>query len=109
MLMLDRLALYELVWTRPLRDIAQRHDLNPVRLAGMCDEYDVPRPPAGYWQKRQYGKTVEKPPLECRHFSFKEIVIVPCKGNKGSAMDHPTSFNKKAKYVHARNLHGQGT
>ncbi len=58
-----RAELYELVWSRPLKLIAEAHGLDAIRLARACDEYEIARPLAGHWQKLEHGKTVVKPPL----------------------------------------------
>lgn len=76
MLRLSRSELYELVWENPLNRIAAAYRVDAIGLAKTCDEYDVPRPPPGYWQKLEYGKPVQQPPLDSGDFAFDEVVIV---------------------------------
>lgn len=78
---LTRAKLYELVWSKPLKMIAEEYDLDKVRLAKSCDAYEVVRPPAGYWQKLAYGKSVSRPPLSNRKFGPEDIPkLKPRKG-----------------------------
>ncbi|WLE00436.1 hypothetical protein PX860_26415 (plasmid) [Agrobacterium leguminum] len=70
---LTRARLYNLVWTKPLRTIAQEYSLDPIHLAKACDAYDVARPPAGYWQKMEHGKSVQRPPLSNETFGPEDI------------------------------------
>lgn len=64
MVTFTRSQLYELLWSKPIKAIAAEYDVNPVRLAIICDEQNIARPPVGYWQKIEHGKLVEKPQLE---------------------------------------------
>lgn len=56
--------------------IAAAYAVDAIRLANTCDEYDIPRPPLGYWQKLQYGKPVERPTLGNGRFPMSESVVV---------------------------------
>ena len=60
---LSRDELYELVWTTPMVKLAEQFGLTDQGLAKKCKKHDIPRPPAGYWAKLEYGKSVEKTPL----------------------------------------------
>jgi hypothetical protein len=55
--------LYELVWKEPMTKVAPRFGLANVGLAKACKRYDIPRPPVGYWAKKEYGKAPEPTPL----------------------------------------------
>lgn len=59
-----------------MKRIAAVYAVDAIRLANTCDQYDIPRPPPGYWQKLQYGKLVEKPALGNVSFPADEIVVV---------------------------------
>lgn len=60
---LTREELYDLVWSTPMRTIAQRYGLSDQGLAKKCKKHGIPRPPVGYWAKVAHGKKVSKPPL----------------------------------------------
>jgi len=46
-----------------MTEIAKHYGVRDLQIAKACDLYDVARPPAGYWQKLAYDKTVEKADL----------------------------------------------
>lgn len=51
-----RKDLYELVWSEPMRRLATRYGISDVGLAKICRKHDIPRPPRGYWAKKEFGK-----------------------------------------------------
>jgi hypothetical protein len=48
---LTRQELYDLVWSRPIREIAKDFGISDVAVAKHCRKHDIPRPGVGYWQK----------------------------------------------------------
>jgi hypothetical protein len=46
-----------------MRNLAREYDLSDVSLAKVCEAYDIPRPPVGYWAKKEHGKAPSPPPL----------------------------------------------
>lgn len=63
---ITREELYERVWATPMRRPCTEFDLSDVGLAKVCKVNDIPRPPAGYWAKREHGKALARPPLPNR-------------------------------------------
>ena len=53
---LTRKELYDLVWSEPMMRLARRYGLSDSGLAKICRKSDIPRPPRGYWAKKQVGK-----------------------------------------------------
>lgn len=62
-LTLTRQQLYDLVWSKPVRDVAKDFGMSDVALAKRCRAVRVPIPPRGYWAKVAAGKTPRKTPL----------------------------------------------
>jgi len=60
---MSRQALYEQVWTTPMRKLAAAYGLSDVGLAKICDRHDIPRPPRGYWIQKEFGRNPEPSPL----------------------------------------------
>jgi hypothetical protein len=60
---LKRSELYELVWQQPMARLAQTFAISDVGLAKICRKHDIPRPPRGYWAKKQFGQEPPKSPL----------------------------------------------
>lgn len=56
--MLTREELYELVWAIPMRHLAERFGVSDVGLAKICERHQIPRPPQGYWVRKEHGKAV---------------------------------------------------
>ncbi|MFK0204737.1 hypothetical protein [Agrobacterium sp. NPDC090283] len=59
-----------------MKQIAEDFGFNAIRLAKACDDYEIARPPAGYWQKLEYGKAIVKPPLSVDRFGPDAIASV---------------------------------
>lgn len=76
MLRLSRAQLYEMVWSRPMTEIARKHGVRDLRIAQVCDLHDIARPSAGYWQKLDHGKAVEKESLINDTFPADYIVTI---------------------------------
>ena len=60
---LSRTELYEKVWTEPISKLAPRYGLSDVGLAKICKRNKIPRPPRGYWAKKQFGNAPRRTPL----------------------------------------------
>ncbi|WP_274627571.1 SH3 domain-containing protein [Arvimicrobium flavum] len=71
---LSREELYQLVWARPVRDIASEHGVSDVGFAKMCRKHSIPLPPRGYWAKVGSGAKASVEPLPVRGFGMPEIV-----------------------------------
>lgn len=60
---LSRTELYEKIWTEPIAKLAPRYGLSNVGLAKICKRNKIPRPPRGYWAKKQFGNAPRRTPL----------------------------------------------
>jgi len=60
---LSRKELYNLVWQKPIMQIAKEYGLSDRGLGKLCERYGIPTPPRGYWQKIASGQKIKKPPL----------------------------------------------
>jgi hypothetical protein len=58
-----REALYELVWTAPVSEVAERLGVSDVALAKLCRGAGIPIPYRGYWAKRNAGYLLSRTPL----------------------------------------------
>jgi hypothetical protein len=62
-----RQELYDLVWSTAMRLLAPRFGLSDVGLAKICEHWNIPRPPRGYWAKKAHGHKVQQaklPPIK---------------------------------------------
>jgi hypothetical protein len=62
-LILTRQTLYDLVWSKPMSDLAKEFHMSDVGLAKRCRAVDVPIPYRGYWARRAAGQEPTKLPL----------------------------------------------
>jgi len=59
---MTRRQLYDLVWSKPMRDLAGEFGLSDVGLAKICRRHRVPVPGRRYWARQQAGQK-QKPAL----------------------------------------------
>lgn len=60
-----RRALYELVWSKPMRELAAENEISDVGLVKVCRAASIPTPPRGHWNRINAGKptyVVDLPP-----------------------------------------------
>ena len=63
----NREELYEAVWSRTIKALAQEWNTTYLRLVQACEEMEVPRPSQGHWQLVARGLAIEKEPLPGFH------------------------------------------
>lgn len=80
LLRLTRAELHELVWTKPMTELARQFGLRDQHIAKACDGADIARPRAGYWQKVEYGKSVSRSALNNECFGACDIVAIDASG-----------------------------
>ena len=61
---LSRKELYNLVWQKPMIQIAKDYGFSDRGLGKLCVKYQIPVPSRGYWQKVKNGQKIEIPKLE---------------------------------------------
>lgn len=62
-----RKELYDLVWSKPMVQISEKLHVPAHILRKKCNQYQIPLPKQGYWQKLRYGKKVKQdrlPPMD---------------------------------------------
>jgi len=65
-LTLSREDLYELVWSKPMLELARDFGLSDVALAKRCRKLGIPVPGRGYWSRVEAGQTPRQPRLRKR-------------------------------------------
>jgi hypothetical protein len=60
---IKRLALFELVWNKPMTALSKEFNLSDNGLRKICKKHDIPLPPMGYWMKLEFGKASPKPKI----------------------------------------------
>ena len=72
---LSRSALHELVWTKPVRDVAKEFGISDVALAKRCRALKIPLPARGYWAKVAAGQKPRRPALP--PFTERKRAVLP--------------------------------
>jgi len=91
-----RQELYEQVWATPISKLCKTYGLSDVGLAKVCKRYDIPRPPLGYWAKREFGKAPPQPPLPERkeqEYQAISFYIEPQRDETESASPSPPVYD----------------
>ena len=60
---ISREGLYDLVWSKPVVQVAKDFGISDVAVAKICKKMNIPKPGLGYWAKRQNGHRVRQKPL----------------------------------------------
>lgn len=54
---------YDLVWSKPMTQLAKEFALSDVALHKICRKHGIPNPPLGWWAKKAAGKPAKRTPL----------------------------------------------
>src|SRR5580704_16101629 len=65
-LTVSREDLYELVWSKPMRELAKDFGISDVALAKRCRRLAIPVPGRGYWARLDAGQKPYRPQLAKR-------------------------------------------
>lgn len=71
-----RQALYDLVWSEPMKTVAATIGISDVALAKACRRACIPVPERGYWAKKQAGRSANRPELPPRFPGSSDTVEV---------------------------------
>jgi hypothetical protein len=63
---LSRKALYDLVWSEAMKNLASRFGISDVALKKACARAGIPTPDRGYWAKKEAGKETFQPSFPLR-------------------------------------------
>ena len=71
-----REGLYELVWTAPVTEIAERLGVSDVGLAKLCRRASIPVPERGYWARVESGQQIGRTPLPTAPAGLPELLRI---------------------------------
>jgi integrase len=81
-----REALYRMIWTAPVMEVAERLGVSDVALAKLCRRADIPTPPRGYWQRIEMGQQIPVAPLPPAPEGLPELLRI--RGTRPPQRDH---------------------
>lgn len=77
---ITREEIYGLIWERPVVAVAANLGVSAPAIVHHCKKHEVPRPPRGYWARKEAGKNPRKKPLPpTREEVFLEAAEKPAK------------------------------
>src|ERR1700733_7552691 len=71
-LVLSREDLYELVWSKPMAELAKDFGISDVGLAKRCRRLGIPVPGRGYWARVDAGQKPYRPQLPKREAQWQD-------------------------------------
>lgn len=94
-----REAFYELVWSKPMTQLAKDFALSDVALHKICRKHGIPTPPAGSWAKKAAGKPVERIPLPAVKNGEVPSRITIAAGNLGNEPETVAVARERARVI----------
>jgi hypothetical protein len=73
---LTRHQLFDLVWRRPISQVAPQLGISGVGLGKLCRRFDIPVPERGYWARLRFGKKVKRPRLPPTPVGQSEKIVI---------------------------------
>lgn len=78
---LSRKALYDLVWSEPMKTLSARFGISDVALKKTCARAGIPIPDRGYWAKKDAGKDTFQAAFSTRPPGIDDEVSIGSGGN----------------------------
>jgi hypothetical protein len=102
---LSRSKLYELVWSKPVTELAKDFGISDVALAKRCRAINIPLPPRGYWARIAAGQKPKRPALP--PFGTSSPAKRPFSGPQARERPQAASPAHLPSYVTTRDADGQ--
>ena len=88
-----RKALYDLVWSEPMKTLSARLGVSDVGLKKICARAGIPTPDRGYWAKKETGKEAFQAAFPARPPGMDDEVLI---GNGGhGSYNHYWNWNEE--------------
>jgi len=97
---ISREGLYELVWSKPVVQIAKDFGISDVAVSKICKKLNIPKPGLGYWAKKQFGKRTRQTPLPPLKAGDPENYTI--KGSMDANLNLTSEFFEKQKAIENR-------
>ncbi|SEG52410.1 hypothetical protein, partial [Flavobacterium urumqiense] len=98
---ISRQKLYDLVWSKPMTELAKEYNISDNGLRKICKKLDIPLPQLGHWQKLQYGKKVKTIPLPKDFKGEETITLNERKEEKDNENNVISEYHKLLKQITA--------
>lgn len=94
---ISRKELYDLVWSKPIMDVAKQFGISDRGLGKVCERYDIPKPPRGYWQRISAGERISIPKLKAKDNIYQETVCIQVNTKETASNNVNAKVNNKLK------------
>lgn len=94
---LSRADLYELVWSKPMTDLARDFGISDVALAKRCRRLGIPVPGRGYWARVDAGQKPHRPLLPTKEpewFHQDALTVAPSINAPSASSIRPTESDQ---------------
>ena len=92
---LTREELYEQVWTIPTVQLSKTYGISDVYLARLCRVHKIPKPPVGYWARRQHGYKTSTKPLPKLDSTELQFVYIPKRSIPEKMVEQPAEVEQR--------------
>lgn len=100
-----RTEIFDLLWETPTTKVAKQLGISDVALTKWCSKHDIPKPPLGYWAKKEHGKLVPPKPTLTPWKSGESEPVYCAHDPNLKPSSHPLSAELRVKLESALSLH----
>lgn len=93
---MTREALYDLVWQRPLSQLAKEFGISDVGLRKICHQHDIPTASNQWWSAKEYGKPAVQTLLPGKSPFAGKMITIPRSGPRFEPSPERIEANTKA-------------
>jgi hypothetical protein len=99
---ITRKDLYNLIWSKPVTQIAKDFGISDVGVAKICKKLNIPKPGLGFWAKKQHGKRTRQKPLPALKIGDPDSYTI--KGSMDPNLNLTSEFIEKQKIFEGRQI-----
>lgn len=85
-----RKELYDLLWSMPIRALAEKYTISELEIKTACKNHNIPTPLNGHWTKLEFNKPVTIVPLPDKDKEDTEIIFKAKISDKGEIVKELT-------------------
>ncbi len=89
-IIVTREELYDLIWTKPVTQVAKDFGVSDVWISKACTKARIPRPNRGYWAKLQSGKKSDRASLPASLLLQSDLIQIRQGSRYGTVEPRPT-------------------
>jgi hypothetical protein len=99
---ITRKDLYNLIWSKPVTQIAKDFGISDVAVAKICKKLNIPKPGLGFWAKKQHGKRTRQKPLPALKIGDPDSYTI--KGSMDPNLNLTSEFIENQKVIERKRI-----